>query len=121
LPGPAVIDWHQGSASDRNRPGDSDSSLPFDTVAVVVQVLHPNQITLTHCWTSIPFLGSIAKPTLIVNGDRDRLVPPANGRILAERIRGATAVTVRSGHDLQHPERAAELASLVGAFLDAQN
>jgi pimeloyl-ACP methyl ester carboxylesterase len=75
----------------------------------------------TSCWTSIPFLGSIAKPTLIVNGDRDRLVPPVNGRILADRIRGATAVTVRSGHDLQHPERAAELASLVGAFLDAQN
>jgi len=73
------------------------------------------------CWTSIPFLGSIAKPTLIVNGDRDRLVPPVNGRILADRIQGATAVTVRSGHDLQHPERAAELASLVGAFLDAQN
>jgi pimeloyl-ACP methyl ester carboxylesterase len=70
------------------------------------------------CWTSIPFLGSISKPTLIVSGDRDRLVPSVNGRILADRIPGAVAVTVHAGHDLQHPRCVSELASLVEAFLN---
>jgi pimeloyl-ACP methyl ester carboxylesterase len=71
------------------------------------------------CWTSIPFLGTISKPTLVISGDRDRLVPPVNGRVLAGRIPNATAITVPAGHDLQHPKCASDLAKVVSEFLDA--
>ncbi len=35
-------------------------------------------------------LGEIAAPTLVVHGERDRMVPVANARVLAETIPGAT-------------------------------
>jgi pimeloyl-ACP methyl ester carboxylesterase len=35
-------------------------------------------------------LAAIAAPTLVVHGGADRMVPPVNGHILAERIPGAT-------------------------------
>ncbi len=38
------------------------------------------------------YLDQIAVPTLIMHGERDVLVPPENGRLLAERIPGATYV-----------------------------
>jgi pimeloyl-ACP methyl ester carboxylesterase len=69
------------------------------------------------CWSSIPFLGAITAPTLVVRGDRDRLVPSANSRILVERIPGATEVTIAAGHDLQHPRCTSELASELDRFL----
>jgi pimeloyl-ACP methyl ester carboxylesterase len=69
-------------------------------------------------WSSIPFLGSIRQPTLVVCGERDKLVPPENSRILAERILGSSSVRLRAGHDLQSPRVAAVLARHVNEFLD---
>lgn len=40
-------------------------------------------------WSSYDRLGRIIAPTLVIHGETDQLVPPANGRILAKRIRGA--------------------------------
>ncbi len=64
-------------------------------------------------WSSIPFLGAIRTPTLVVHGIRDRVVPPANSTVLAQRIPGARLVTLPAGHDLQ---RAGPAGSLVGAM-----
>jgi pimeloyl-ACP methyl ester carboxylesterase len=69
-------------------------------------------------WSSIPFLGSIRAPTLVVCGDLDRAVPPANSRLLAARIPNARLVMVRAGHDLQRPGPAAVVARLVEDFFD---
>jgi pimeloyl-ACP methyl ester carboxylesterase len=50
-------------------------------------------------WDELP---TIAVPTLVIHGDADLLVPAANGRFLAERIRGAELVIVPgAGHMLQ--------------------
>ena len=47
-------------------------------------------------------LSSIAVPTLVVHGTADLLIPPDNGRLLAERIAGAQLVLVPgAGHMLQ--------------------
>jgi pimeloyl-ACP methyl ester carboxylesterase len=71
-------------------------------------------------WSSIPFLGSIQAPTLVVCGSRDRVVPPANSRVLAGRIPDASLVMLpRRGHDLQRGESAKALARVVEGFLDA--
>lgn len=70
-------------------------------------------------WSSIPFLGSIKAPTLVVCGTRDRVVPPSNSKVLAGRIPGAALLMLPGGHDVQHEEAARELASIVEAFLSA--
>jgi len=68
-------------------------------------------------WSSIPFLGAIAAPTLVVCGTHDRVVPPANSRVLAGRIPDATLAMLPGGHDLQRPEPAKALARVVETFL----
>ena len=70
-------------------------------------------------WSSIPFLGTIKAPTLVVCGTHDDVVPPANSRILAGRIPGAKLVMLPGGHDLQRPEPAQGLARAVDEFLPA--
>jgi poly(3-hydroxyoctanoate) depolymerase len=70
-------------------------------------------------WSSIPFLGSIATPTLVVCGSHDRIVAPTNSRILARRIPGASLAMVPAGHDLQRPGVAKALAEVVERFLSA--
>jgi poly(3-hydroxyoctanoate) depolymerase len=68
-------------------------------------------------WSSIPFLGAITTPTLVVCGTHDRIAPPANSRLLARRIRDASLMLVPGGHDLQLPEPARLLAQHVEHFL----
>lgn len=68
-------------------------------------------------WTSIPFLGGIEAPTLVVCGDRDRVAPPENSRALAARIPNATLVELAEGHDLQIAGAADHLARVVEEFL----
>ena len=43
-------------------------------------------------WESYSRLGDIKAPTLVIHGESDRLVPPANGKLIAERIPGAEFV-----------------------------
>lgn len=70
-------------------------------------------------WSSIPFLGAITAPTLVVCGVRDRVVPLANSTLLARRIPGAELVSLPAGHDLQRRGPARVLASTVEPFLAA--
>jgi len=42
-------------------------------------------------------LHQIAVPTLVITGDADRLVPPANSDILAKHIPGAKLVKIPGG------------------------
>jgi poly(3-hydroxyoctanoate) depolymerase len=70
-------------------------------------------------WSSIPFLGAIQAPTLVVCGTGDRVVPPTNSRVLAGRIPDASMVMLPGGHDLQGPEPARALARVVEDFLTA--
>lgn len=70
-------------------------------------------------WSSIPFLGAIRAPTLVVCGSRDRVVPPANSTLLARRIPGADLVMLPAGHDLQRRGSMRALVSTVEPFLAA--
>jgi 3-oxoadipate enol-lactonase len=52
-------------------------------------------------WNSYRRLPRIKAPTLLVHGDQDRLVPPANGRTVANRIPGARFELIKkAGHVL---------------------
>ena len=68
-------------------------------------------------WSSIPYLGNITAPTLVVCGRDDRVAPIGNSRTLAGRIPNATLVELAEGHDLQEPEAAERLAYVVEGFL----
>lgn len=72
-------------------------------------------------WSSIPFLGAIACPTLVVCGTHDRVVPPENSRLLARRIQAARLVMLPAGHDLQRSGPADALAETVESFLKASD
>jgi poly(3-hydroxyoctanoate) depolymerase len=75
------------------------------------------QLFAVGTWSSIPFLGAITQPTLIVQASGDRLVPPENASMLARRIPGARLVTLPGGHDLQRTDRSLLLARVVEEFL----
>jgi pimeloyl-ACP methyl ester carboxylesterase len=70
------------------------------------------------CWSSLPFLGAISAPTLVICGIEDTVTPLANSRMLARRIPNASLITVPGGHDLQDPQSADSLAHVVDNFLE---
>lgn len=43
-------------------------------------------------------IGAIERPTLVIAGKHDMATPPADGRLLAERIAGATYVELNAAH-----------------------
>jgi poly(3-hydroxyoctanoate) depolymerase len=69
-------------------------------------------------WSSIPYLGALDVPTLVVCGSEDDVTPPANSRLLASRIPRAQLVIIPGGHDLQQPTPARELARVVRRFFN---
>ena len=69
------------------------------------------QLSGTSQWDGYDRLDRITSPTLVLHGELDALVPPANGRILAERIPGAELVTVPGANHLlgtDQPEQVSE-------------
>jgi poly(3-hydroxyoctanoate) depolymerase len=68
-------------------------------------------------WTSLPWLGRLRAPTLVLAGDDDPIVPLVNGRILARCIPNAQLHVVRDGGHLFLLENPAEIAALVARFL----
>lgn len=64
-------------------------------------------------WTSLPWLPFLSKPTLVMAGTDDPIVPMANARILARLIPDAHLVTIEDGHLflVTSAKRSAELVS----------
>jgi pimeloyl-ACP methyl ester carboxylesterase len=63
-------------------------------------------------------LGAIAADTLVLHGDEDRMVPPANGELLAERIPGARLERLHGAAHLYFTDTPAADAA-AGRFLSA--
>jgi pimeloyl-ACP methyl ester carboxylesterase len=63
-------------------------------------------------------LGSVRVPALVMTGDADRLVPPANTNVLAAAIPGATKVTFPGGGHVIFSEQPDAVAGAMLAFLD---
>jgi pimeloyl-ACP methyl ester carboxylesterase len=69
-------------------------------------------------WSSLPFLGLIRQPTLVMGGDDDPIIPVANGRILAAGIPHATLHIYHGGH-VELATRPSLLTPLITSFLAA--
>jgi pimeloyl-ACP methyl ester carboxylesterase len=63
-------------------------------------------------------VATIRVPTLVLTGDDDRIVPPADSARVAALVAGARLVTVRDCGHLPHEERPDEFMAAVSDFLD---
>ncbi|MEM8770681.1 MAG: alpha/beta fold hydrolase [Pseudomonadota bacterium] len=70
-------------------------------------------------WTSLPFLPFLPHETLILAGDRDRIVPLANARILSFMIPQSRLHIIEGGGHLFLLSRAGEVLPVMTEFLDA--
>ncbi|MGA9747318.1 MAG: alpha/beta fold hydrolase, partial [Nocardioides sp.] len=68
-------------------------------------------------WTSVPFLGLIRQPTLVLGGDDDPIIPSANPRMQARLIPHARLHVYEGGH-LALLTEADQLAPVIDSFLD---
>ena len=94
-----------------------DDQTPRDRIERDVQVLRRNptprlgfveQLLAILSWQSYDRLPQISAPTLVIHGMNDRLIPPGNATILADRIPGAKLVMIpHAGHifPTDQPER----------------
>ena len=74
------------------------------------------QLLAASGWSSLPWLGGLRQTTLVMHGNDDPIVPLANAKILAARIRNATLQVIDDGH-LFLIARAREVAPVVKRFL----
>ncbi len=72
-------------------------------------------------WTSLPALPFMDKPTLILMGEDDRVVPVANGHILHHAIPGSRLVTFKGAGHLFLMTHARESLPEIRAFLGDEN
>ena len=70
-------------------------------------------------WSSLPFLGLVRQPTLVMGGTDDPIIPVANPRLQARLIPRARLHLYDGGH-LGIVTEADELAPVVDAFLDEE-
>lgn len=66
-------------------------------------------------------LGSIAVPTLIVVGERDRVTPLSDAELMHSRIRGSRLEIIRGAGHLSDIENSAGFNSVLQEFLSANN
>jgi pimeloyl-[acyl-carrier protein] methyl ester esterase len=62
-------------------------------------------------------VGDIQKPTLVIHGLQDSLIPPGNGRALAARIPGAELALLDGVGHLPQIEVPEDLARRLASFL----
>jgi pimeloyl-ACP methyl ester carboxylesterase len=69
-------------------------------------------------WSSMYWMATIRKSTLILHGDDDPIVPVVNSRIMAQLIPESELIIVRRGGHLFLLTRPQEYAGIVADFLD---
>jgi len=72
-------------------------------------------------WEAYSRLPQISAPVLVIHGESDRLVPPANGRIIAERIPGAKLVMIPHASHILGTDQPDAAHHAVLEFLAAQS
>ena len=71
-------------------------------------------------WEGYSRLPAINAPTLVIHGESDRLVPPGNGKLIAERIPGAKLVMIPHASHLFPTDQTDTAHRVLLQFLDEQ-
>jgi poly(3-hydroxyalkanoate) depolymerase len=69
-------------------------------------------------WSSLPWLGRLPQPTLVVAGEQDPSVPLRNARLLAARVPAARLHVVKDGGHLFLLDEPESVAPAIQEFLD---
>jgi len=77
------------------------------------------QLLSTAGWTSLPWLPRLRRPTLILAGDDDPIIPLVNARIMHRLIPRSQLHIYHGGH-LELAASAERIAPVVEAFLDSE-
>jgi pimeloyl-ACP methyl ester carboxylesterase len=76
------------------------------------------QATGTSQWDGYDRLPGITTPTLVLHGELDRLVPPANGKTLAQRIPGAELAMVPDANHVLMTDQPEQVTKILLDWLD---
>jgi pimeloyl-ACP methyl ester carboxylesterase len=71
-------------------------------------------------WDGHDRLETITAPTLVLHGELDAIVPPANGRTIAARIPGAELVTIPDASHILTTDQPEQLSKLLLDWLNRQ-
>jgi 3-oxoadipate enol-lactonase len=71
-------------------------------------------------WESYSRLSLITAPTLVIHGESDRLIPPANAKLIADRIPGAKLVLIPHASHIFETDQPASAHHAILEFLAAQ-
>lgn len=72
-------------------------------------------------WEAYSRLSAIAAPTLVIHGECDRLVPPGNAKLIAERIAGAKLVIIPQASHLFLTDQTEAAHRAILEFLNEQS
>lgn len=79
------------------------------------------QLQAILAWEAYSRLPRITAPTLVIHGESDRLVPPANGKIIAGRIPGAKLVVIPNASHILGTDQPEAVHQAILNFLDANS
>lgn len=101
--------------------GDDDNE-GASSHAMALKAPHPRgymfQMLAMMGWSSLPFIRFLKMPTLVMMGDRDRIVPLANGHILNTALPNSHLHVVKDGGHLFLVTKSAETLPVITEFLD---
>lgn len=101
--------------------GDNDQE-GASSHAMALKAPHPRgymyQMLSMLGWSSLPFIRFLKMPTLVMMGDRDRIVPLANGHILNTALPNSHLHVVKNGGHLFLVTKSAETIPVITNFLD---
>jgi 3-oxoadipate enol-lactonase len=72
-------------------------------------------------WESYSRLSAIDARTLVIHGESDRLVPPGNGKLIAERIAGAKLVMIPHASHIFATDQPEQTHEAILSFLTQQD
>ena len=71
-------------------------------------------------WEAYSRIAQIAAPTLVLHGETDQLVPPENGKLIAQRISGSKIVMIPNASHIYSTDQPEAAHKPVLEFLSAQ-
>jgi len=72
-------------------------------------------------WEAYSRIAQISAPTLVLHGETDQLVPPENGKLIAQRISGSKFVIIPNASHIYSTDQPDAAHKPVLEFLSAQN
>lgn len=82
---------------------------------------YSGQLQAILSWEGYSRISQISARTLVIHGETDRLIPPANANLIAERIRGAKLVLIPHASHIFETDQPGAAHQAILEFLAAQS